>query len=36
MYGNDGVKRKDIIQAFISDRAGLTKAGAGTYHSKLA
>ena len=35
MFGMDGIARKDIIQAFQSDRVKLTKAGAGTYYAKL-
>ena len=34
MYGKNGIKRKDIIKAFIED-CGLTKAGAGTYYAKI-
>ena len=34
MFGNDGIKRKDIIEKFIAD-CGLTKAGASTYYAKL-
>ncbi len=35
MFGKDGIARKDIIEAFRSDRVKLTKAGAGTYYAKL-
>jgi hypothetical protein len=35
MFGRNGIQRKDIILAFQSDRVKLTKAGAGTYYSKL-
>ncbi|MBL4682548.1 MAG: hypothetical protein JKY88_17760 [Pseudomonadales bacterium] len=35
MFGKYGIARKDIIQAFQSDRVKLTKAGAGTYYAKL-
>ena len=34
MYNKNGIKRKDIIKAFIED-CGLTKAGAGTYYAKI-
>lgn len=34
MYGQEGIKRKDIIARFISDCA-LTKAGASTYYAKI-
>jgi len=34
MFGQEGVKRKDIIARFISD-CDLTKAGASTYYAKL-
>jgi hypothetical protein len=34
MFGNDGIKRKDIIERFIAD-CDLTKAGASTYYAKL-
>lgn len=34
MYGKEGVRRKDIINAFIS-RCGLTSAGASTYYQNI-
>lgn len=34
MYGKEGVARKDIIKRFETE-AGLTKAGAATYHQQM-
>ncbi len=34
MYGKESVRRKDIINAFIS-RCGLTSAGASTYYQNI-
>ena len=34
MYGKEGVRRKDIIHAFIS-RCDLTSAGASTYYQNI-
>ena len=34
MYGQPGVRRKDILKAF-EDKAGLTKNGANTYYQNI-